>query len=179
MNVAKQNSGVSLVTLSILIIIILVLTGIIFTFARKMIAKEKVENFITNMISIRAKVKVYAEEVNAKVWNIADINEKQLKIDEIYSSDEYIYKMIKIDSIDNENVIAQIGINEPTFYEVTEQTLLNMGLMNIIKKNNDEKYIVVYNIEDFSKIDIIYLPGIVYKNNIYYTLSSLEENFKE
>ena len=46
-----------------------------------------------------------------------------------------------------------------------------MGLSDIEDTDN---YAVVYNKEDYTKLDIIYLPGIEYNGIIYYTVSKLQ-----
>lgn len=56
-------------------------------------------------------------------------------------------------------------------YKVTQGTLEKMGLKDI---DNIENYIVVYNVEDNTKLDVVYTSGIKYQDKIYYTLSSLQ-----
>ena len=46
-----------------------------------------------------------------------------------------------------------------------------MGLEDI----KDEVYIVIYNKDDYKKMDIIYADGVTYKGNNYYTLSELKK----
>lgn len=51
-----------------------------------------------------------------------------------------------------------------------------MGLSDI---DNIENYIVVYNAQDNTKLDVIYNSGIEYENKTYYTLSSLQAEMGE
>ena len=66
----------------IMIIVIMLLAGITITQGSDLIKNTKVETYLTNMITIRSKAKVYAEETNAEVW---DAEDKTSKREEIYS----------------------------------------------------------------------------------------------
>lgn len=61
-------------------------------------------------------------------------------------------------------------------YEITNTALENMGLKDI--KSEDEKleYLVIYDKNDFTKMDVIYLKGFKYKSTsqMCYTLVQLQ-----
>ena len=83
----KKDSGITLVALVITIIIIMILASISVYEGKQIIAKSKVQTLETNMLTIKAKAKVYAEEIDAKVWTYKD-SEKGAKRDEEFSSDD-------------------------------------------------------------------------------------------
>ena len=68
-----------------------------------MIRKSKLESLMTNMITIKANAKIYAEEINAKVWDLQD-TEKKTKRAELFSE---TYNM----ESDTESISK---INDPT-----------------------------------------------------------------
>ena len=78
----KENKGITITALVIMIIVIMLLAGITITQGSNLIKNTKVETYVTNMITIRSKAKVYAEETNAEVW---DAEDKTSKREEIYS----------------------------------------------------------------------------------------------
>ena len=57
-------------------------------------------------------------------------------------------------------------------YQLSPEDMSEIGL-NELKETSNE-YVVIYNIEN-ENVDVIYLPGYIYENNVYYTLSSIEE----
>ena len=62
----KENNGITITALVIMIIVIMLLAGITITQGSDLIKNTKVETYVTNMITIRSKAKVYAEETNAE-----------------------------------------------------------------------------------------------------------------
>ncbi len=61
-------------------------------------------------------------------------------------------------------------------YRVTNRTMELMGLSDI---DDIDKYIVVYNAQDNTKLDIVYTSGVKYEGKTYYTLSSLQSEIGE
>lgn len=172
----KENKGMSIRALIIMIMIILIIAGISLVEGMSLIKKTQMENLMTNMITIRAKAKVYSEEVNAEVWEAED---KKAKRKELYlekynmsvpsNEAELISKVDN--SINNENGCE--------CYEITKETLAKMELNELVDETNNGDYIVVYNSEDYNNLEIIYQPGIQYNNNTYYTLSSIQAQLGE
>ena len=100
MKLLREEKGITIVALIITIIVLIILASISIIEGTKLIEKSEVENIVTNMITIKAKAKVIAEEVNAEVWDLTD-EEKQTKRENLYNEN---YKMEKgdISSISSE-----------------------------------------------------------------------------
>ena len=64
-------------------------------------------------------------------------------------------------------------------YEVSKNTLKEMGLTDLAKEANDGEYAVVYDKSDYKNLDIVYINGIEYNKTKYYTLSSLQKAIDE
>lgn len=176
MSHVKENRGITIIALVIMIIVITILAGISITQGTDLIKTSKVETFVTNMITIRAKAKVYAEEVNAETW---DLEDKSSKKEELYLEK---YKMKK--SKKEDEIISRVDSNINTgngceCYEISKETLKQMGLEDLAKESTDGEYAVVYDASDYKNLDIVYVSGIDYKKVKYYTLSSLQEKVEE
>lgn len=172
----RKNEGITLISIVVMIIVIIILAGISLQQGNKLIRTTNIENYSTNMITIRAKAKVYAEEVNSQIW---DIEDKEAKRKELYDSEYYMDKI----NIEDSKIISEIDniITEGGYecYQITKETLTQMGLQEIADESNDGDYLVVYNEEDYTKLDIIYASGIQYNQNTYYTLSRLQKAMEE
>lgn len=172
----KEEKGISLSVLVIMIIVIIILAGISINQGTELLKTTNVETYVTNMITIRAKAKVYAEEVNAATW---DVQDKSSIRGELYSEK---YNMTKpgneselIAKVD-ENVNKGNGVE---FYQITKQTLTKMGLEDLAEEVNDGDYVVAYDAGDYTNLDIIYTKGIEYNGKKLYTLSSLQKETGE
>lgn len=164
----KENKGITITALAIMIVIIIILAGITITQGSNLIKTTKVETYVTNMITIRAKTKVYAEETNAEIWDASD---KPSKRAELYAKN---YKLNK--SSNQTELISKVNTgNGCECYDITKDALKAMGLNELAEEVNDGDYVVVYDSSNYRNIEIIYVPGIEYKNVTYYTLSSLQE----
>lgn len=163
----KNNSGITLLALIIIVIVLIIIASISVYEGKELIAKSKVQTLETNMLIIQAKAKSYAEEIDAKIWtdnNKDESRDNKFKNDKKFS-DPVTVEQKYLDQISNEikdNYIA---------YTITDEALKNMSLEDI----KNEVYIVIYNKEDFNKIDIIYADGVKYKGNNYFTLSELKK----
>ena len=173
MNKFKENKGITIISLIIIIIVMCIVAGITLKQGTTLIKQVNVDNYKTNMISIKAKSKVIAEEVNSKVWDIPE-EEKLTKRQEIYETE---YGMKKTDFAEKqiEGLDSNIG-TEYECYIITEQTLKKMGLSDIDKI---EDYVIVYNLQDYTLLDVVYKPGIKYNEKTYYTLSNLQAEMGE
>lgn len=94
----KENKGIALITLVVMIIVIGILASISIVQGTTLVKKIRVDNYKTNMISIRAKSKVIVEEVNSKVWD-ATSEEKETKRQELLEGD---YAMTKTEISDEQ-----------------------------------------------------------------------------
>lgn len=167
----KNKSGITLIALVITIIVILILAGISIGEGTQLIKKAKIESLMTNMITIKANAKIYAEEINAQVWDLSD-QDKVNKRKELFQS---TYKMSEGDN----SVIAKVNspINDQNgceVYNITTGTLNEMGLSDLANDSKDGEFVVVYNSDDFTKLEIVYPSGVLYENTNYYTLTDLQ-----
>ena len=162
----KNNSGITLAALIITIIVITIIATISVYEGKELIAKAKVETLETNMLTIQAKAKSYADEIDAKIWTETD--------KETARNEEFIAKgfsgpinlsaelLNEIDETIKSNYVA---------YEIKDVALTNMGLTEI----SDEEFIVVFNKSDYKLMDIVYQNGIDYRKEKYYSLSKLQD----
>ena len=162
----KNNSGITLATLIITVIVITIIATISVYEGKELIAKAKVETLETNMLTIQAKAKSYADEIDAKIWTETD--------KETARNEEFIAKgfsdPINLSSEMLEQVDENIKSNYVA-YEIKDVALTNMGLTEI----SDEEFIVVFNKSDYKLMDIVYQNGIDYRKEKYYSLSKLQD----
>lgn len=160
----KDNSGITLATLIITIIVITIIATISVYEGKELIEKSKVETIETNMLTIQAKTKSYADEIDAKIWtesnkDTARDNEFHIKGFSSASPSQEI--LAQIDDNIKEDYIA---------YTITGEALIKMGLDEI----SDEIYMVVFKKSDYKLMDIVYQKGVTYKETTYYALSKLQ-----
>ena len=170
MNKLKNNSGITLIALSVTIIVLLILVSISASAGTKIISKSKAQTIETNMLTIEAKAKAYAEEIDAKIWvykNDADYEDKR--------NSAFAEKNINIYSESlSEEIQGQISneiLNNSIIYTVTGSALTDMGLKDL----SNETYLIIFNGDNYKSMDIIYPVGISYNGTTYYSLSSLKE----
>ena len=174
----KNKSGITLIALVITIIVILILVGITVNGGQKLIKRSKIESLLTNMITIRANVKIYAEEINAEIWDLSD-QEKIVKRSELF---ETKYNMKKIEN--PTDIISKVNssINDSNgceAYNITKDALNEIGLTDLANESEDGEFVVVYNSKDFTKLEIVYPSGVPYENSKYYTLTDLQDKMRE
>ena len=175
----KNNSGITLLVLVITIVVLTIIASIAVYEGKELIEKSKVQTLQTNMLTIQAKAKAYAEEIEAKIW-VKKGEEKENARDDAFQ-DKVEFKRLPYQ---NEN-LTQIHLNHLSneiksegysAYLVTGSALEKMGLHDI----QNEIYYVVYNQKenenenDSMLIDVIYKEGIKYNKNTYYTLSEIQ-----
>ncbi len=172
----KKEKGITIIALVITVIVLVIIAGISITQGTKLISTTRVESYVTDMITIRAKAKVYAEEINAEIWDATDKSEKRAQL--------YLekYNMNKI--TDSGEITSKVdgNINDSNgceCYGITNETLKKMGLDKLSNEIQDGEYVVVYNASDYSKLDIVCKNGIQYDGKNYYTLSSLQSKVGE
>lgn len=170
----KKEKGITLIALIVTVIGVIILASISVIEGRKLIGTAEVESVMTNMITIKAKSKVVAEEVNAQVWALSNESEKASRRASLYTEN---YKMENKGTSVTSPISSQLDTDVTTggyeCYQLTEAAIEAMGLVDIEEITN---YEVVYNKSDYTKLDIVYLPGIQHNNNTYYTLSKLQED---
>lgn len=162
----KNNSGITLATLIITIIVITIIASISVYEGKELIAKAKVETLETNMLTIQAKTKSYADEIDAKIWTESD---KDTARDNEFKAKGFS-NPINLSSDMLEQVDDNIKSNYIA-YTITGDVLKNMGLDEI----SSETYIVVFNKSEYKSMDIIYQDGVIYKKEKYFSLSKLHK----
>ncbi len=168
----KEEIGITTISLIVAIIVITIIAGITLYSGTNMIKKIRLEAIQTNMISIRAKAKGVAEEVNSGVWTESDEN-KANKRKELYKTNyEFSFQEEAPEGISQSPLYGK----EYECYELTQMAFQKMGLDDIYDGNN--KYLVVYDSNDYTNLDIIYESGINYNKMTYYSLAKLQEDIK-
>ena len=159
----KYNSGITLMALIITIIVLLIIVSISVYEGKELIAKSMIQSLENNMLIIQAKAKAYAEEIDAKIWTES---EKDAKREEEFSQKGFINQSNSIDNkyinIDTSNYVA---------YTIKPEGLTLMGLDEI----KNDQFMVIYDKEDYKKMDVIYKNGVKYKGEDIYTLSKIQE----
>ena len=178
MNKIKTQKGITMIALVVTIVILIILASISIIEGKKLIKEAKIENILTDMITIKAKVKGYAEEINSEVWDLKENKEEKIK--------ELFKQKYNIDNTDitNNDILSQIdsNITNKICFEISQNALTEMGLMDIAQSLSDEErqnYIMVYDVNDCTNLDIVCIEGIPYDGVSYYSLSCLQNKFRE
>lgn len=173
LNLNKANqSGITLIALVITVIVILIIASISIYEGTDLIKKSKIESLMTNMIVLKSKSKVIAEEINAATWNKTEEEKKAKFTDEnTYAMQETTISQEQANQLDSD-----IQNAEYICYSITEGTLEYMDFSGL---EDGENYIVVYKKDDFTKLDIVYKEAIPYDGESFYTLSSLQAKMEE
>lgn len=169
----RENKGITMLALMVTVIVLIILARVSLVIGTKVTSQIRVDSYYTDMITIKAKAKVLAEEVNAQIWNLEG-EDKENKRRELYLSN-YNMKAEELTEEFKQQIDPSVGENEQGFL-VTKVTLEKMGLSGMDESRN---YIVIYNINDYTKIDVIYKPGLEYNGSMYYSLSRLQKDLKE
>lgn len=170
MNLKKEN-GITIVALVITVIIMLMIAGVSIYYASDGIQKAKLEDIKTNMISIKTKAKIVAEEYNFKdIENLVgtkldnDAEQDGLQIETYKIPDE----LQKIFEAKDENGEAKFDIAK--LYVWTSEDLEGQSL-SAISIDNEKFYIVYYNLDNTNECEIYYSKGFEGK----YSLSELQD----
>ena len=145
----KKNSGITLISLAITIIIMSILAGVSIYYATPIIKKAQLQNINTNMTLIQTKAKTIGE--NAKFNN---------------DTSKYIgQKISNITSNEQINQLINKGIIDvkDNAYLLSKTDLEKMGLNNI-------KYELGY-IVNYDTDEVIYVKGFTYGGITCYRLS--------
>ena len=73
------------------------------------------------------------------------------------------------------NLTAKTGTSFEKFNDLS--FLKGYSKVDNLKEDSEEapEYAVVYNATDYTKLDVIYKPGITYEETLYYSLASLQK----
>ena len=147
-----KNKGITLVTLSITIIVIMILAGVTITIGYDVVEKANFENLKTNMLLIQAKTKVALEDYN-------------------FSKDETKLIGTKVEE-ENTNIVEKLnkaGINVlDDWYYLEQSDLDNMNLSDV-KAEKGEYFLVKYDKKTLD-VEILYTNGFDGK----YTLTDMK-----
>ena len=165
-NYKKNNKGVTLIILSIMIIVLLILAGISINTGMDMIKTTKLEELRTNMLLIEAKAKEYVENANFKLG---------IKEEEKTQKIEIAKKELKGEPIDKPDyVISENSGSFVYYYKLTTEQLQEMGIMNVKSDSENGEYIVEYDINQ-AEVEVYDSKGIESQNQTYYSLKEIEK----
>ncbi len=150
-NVKKNNKGITLLALVIIIVIITIIAGITIRYAMEAIRLATLQNTKTNMLLIEAKAKEYVENANFDLGIKPEEATEEMKTK---AKNE-----LKGTLVTNRELLASklpdIGISASDItngnvYKLTSEDLENMNIRGV--ESNDEKgwYVIVYNIPNAS-----------------------------
>ena len=176
----RRNEGITLIALMVTVIVLMILAGVTLTQGTILIRKAQAENTLTNMITVRASSKVFAEEINGKTWALNDDDEEHTKTTTRRRLFEETYHMTIDESLNS----SQLGdlpdevVRNDNYevYKITEATFEEMGLDKI---KEDDNYAVAYSTTDYTMLDVIYKQGVEYNGKVYYSLSSLQDAMED
>ncbi len=161
----KKQRGITLITLTITIIVMMIIAGITVYFGLDLIREVKLQDLRTNMLLMQAKGKECVEEVSFQKANVTDANE----IETIKNEN---LKGIKVEeNSEVQNLLQNTGKIQEGFeyYYLTQQDLSDMGIQELSVEDYGY-FIVGYNIDEI-KVEVINTNG--YQGN--YTLTQLNE----
>lgn len=159
----NNQKGVTLVILTVTIVVLLIIIGVVVKAGVDNIRKAEVTSVKTNMMLIQAKGKEYVENTNFNMGTTEKSAEEQASIKSQYLKGTAY----------TENLPEGVELAEgQEAYSLSTENLSEMGLNDLSEEA--QNYVIVYNVAE-ETVDVIYLPGVEYENNKYYTLSSLQE----
>ena len=126
----RKESGISIIALLIVVVILAVLIGVAIHFGRGAIDKAKVEDIKTDMISIKTRAKIVADEYNYK-----DIEE------------------LKGNLVEDEAILSKLNIEKGYIWD--RDTLNDQGLQTI----EANKYIVTYDLNNPNNCEVYFVDG--------------------
>ena len=148
--VNKNYRGITLVSLSITIIVLIIIASISINYGQDILEKSALESVETNMLLIEAKVKLYAEEAN-------------------FSGDTSKLPGTKVSETSESSIVeynASAGNIYSEYYHLNVEDLSEMGL-----SINTGNYLVKY---DYNNIDVVFVEGVSINGVIYHTMSEIE-----
>ena len=161
----NSQKGVTLVALIIAIVVLFIMASIAVNEGVNLIGQARVQTYETNMLSIEAKVKGYVEDIEATLWTKND-SDKQVEKEKKFR--EYGLEKTTISSEIQNSILQNYA------YEITDEGLEKMGLSDL----KGERYIAIFDKNNYKNMDIVYSKGVNYNNETYYTLSQLKEALK-
>ncbi len=145
----KLENGITIIALIITIILMLILVGVTIHFSTDAIDKAKLEDIKTDMISIKTRAKIVAEQYNFK------------DIEALVGSEITAEEAGKI------GLEEEIVANGDKILKWSSSDLANQNLSSI----QGDKYIVFYDLEDPNNCEVYSIEGYEGK---YYSLTDLQ-----
>lgn len=137
-NRKNKTKGITLISLTITVIVLIILAGIGIFSGKNMIKKAKLEELKTNMLLIQAKAKEYVEEATFRMGINPNEEKKTTVRQEVYGS-ETGAQLEKAETIPTEFAIE----DTTTCYWLTPETQEKWGL-NKIEMEKDERYLIQF-----------------------------------
>ena len=175
----KNDSGITLIALVMTIILLIIIVSISSYEGSRLISTSKVQTLETNMLTIQTNAKIFAEKVEAKVFTEKKKEEERNKLFTKTYEDSGKQHYIGPISLEN-NVLDQLDTritNSYVAYTLTKSGIEAMGLEEIVKEL--PPYVAVFSTTDYKIMDIVFLSGINYKEETFYTLSYLKSALEE
>ncbi len=164
----KSKNGITIIALIITIILMLILAGVGMHYSENAIDKAKLEDIKTDMISIKTKAKIVAEQYNFKdIENLVGTQLDQNAESEGIQLGAYTIPNELKTILESEN---ESKIDVSKLYVWTKDDLNSQGL-NKIDVNEKQFYIVYYNLKDTNACEIYYSQGFQGE----YSLSALQD----
>ena len=163
----KKDKGVTLVTLTITIIVLLIIAGIALYNGKGTIQEANLEELRTNMLLIEAKSKGLVEEAN---FQLGPDFQKESEIGTI-RNDLYVTEN-KLQKLSDSGIIVSSEI--PTgdnVYVFTQETASLWALDNVYTELEDEEYYIIEFNEREATVEIYNTIG--YRG--YYSLTDIDE----
>ena len=164
----RNDSGITLLVLVITIVGLTIIASITVYEGKELLNKAKLNTLEANMLTIQAKTKAYAEEIEAKIWTKE--SNKDSERDKAFINDK---KFLTVTSIEQGKYLYRIANDikkdEYVTYKVTGEALEKIGLKDI----KNDVYYVIFNKDDYKKIDVIYV-----KDNDVLILSEIQTELK-
>ena len=145
----KKEKGITIVSLIIAVILMLILAGVAINYGTNSIDKAKLEDIKTDMISIKTRAKIVAEQYNFK------------DIEALVGSTITDEEAQKIGQENSEEV-----------RKWSSSDLSNQGLSSI----EGDKYIVKYDLENPSNSEVYYLEGYENMHSLTQYIVNLKPN---
>lgn len=161
--IGNKEQGITLITLTITVIVLIILAGIGIYSGKDTIKKAKLEELQTNLLLIQAKAREYVEEANFKIGIVSN-EERPAKTatvrDEIYVQAQGLQPA--------SNIPEEIKVTDASAcYYLTEETKNKWGLE---KMQGEGQYMIEFD-EMNVKVEVYNLEGYDGK----YSLSDIDQ----
>ena len=135
----KMEKGITLVALIVTVIIMLILVGVTIRFSTDAVKKANLEDIKTDMISIKTRAKIIAEQYNFK------------DIESLVGSEISDYEAQKLRLTNSENI-----------RKWSDSDLASQNLSAI----EGNKYVVEYSLENPTECEVYYLEGYEHMHSL-------------